>query len=135
MFLYTYMLQQNAFQSRTKSFQNWQQAEATLVKHKISLEKTKLNHRTQKDKLTQIEADIAEAEQRVQSTKAEFEEVSRVLKEEIGYVDQEKVEDLQASVRGYLMFVVENQEGIVQSWQRYFEETGGVTVNGGSGHE
>lgn len=97
-------------------------AEQNLVKLRISLEKTKLSNKTKPEKVAQLESDILDAESKIVTTKKEYEEISRSLKEELEKFDQEKVDDINAAVQGYLESVLKHQEQMVGIWESYLQE-------------
>jgi sorting nexin-1/2 len=104
-----------------KSYQTWQTAEHHLVKLRISLEKTKLNSKTKPEKVSQIESEIIDAESKIISTKKEFEEISRVLKEEMALFERDKIDDINAAMQGYLDAVIKHQQSMVDVWEGYFK--------------
>lgn len=85
------------------------------------MEKTKLNAKTKPEKVSQIESDIIDAESKIVTTKREFEEISRQLKEEIGLFERDKIDDINAAMQGYLDSVIKHQQSMVDIWEGYFK--------------
>lgn len=112
-----------AMGTRHKAYQTWQVAEQTLIKNRIALEKAKLSAKTKADKVAQIESDILESESRVVASKKEFEDISKLLKEELDMFEREKVEDFQRSMQSFLEGTLRNQQKIVTLWDTYLKET------------
>lgn len=55
---------------------------------------------------------LFKAEQKVVSSKRDFEEISRLVRAELDRFDKEKVEDFKSSVEDFLESMVENQKEV-----------------------
>jgi sorting nexin-1/2 len=108
-----------AFNTRQKIHQLHLKAVADLSKFKISLEKLKLTFRAKPDKITTLEQDILEAESKIVQTKKEFEDVSKVIKDEMEYFELQKVKDIQRSIQSWLKSIADSSEKLVLVWQDY----------------
>ncbi|GBB90525.1 hypothetical protein RclHR1_01750024 [Rhizophagus clarus] len=108
-----------AFNSRAKVYQTWQNSISDLQKKKANYERSKSQGRFDQDKmLTQI----AEAEHKVEDCKSEFEDVSKLIKNELDRFDKEKVEDFKNSVEAFLESMVQTQKEIISLWESYFRQ-------------
>ncbi|CAB4395886.1 unnamed protein product [Rhizophagus irregularis] len=108
-----------AFNSRAKVHQTWQNSISDLQKKKANYVKSKSQGRFSQDRmLTQI----AEAEHKVEDCKNEFEEVSKLIKNELDRFDKEKVEDFKNGVEAFLESVVQTQKEIISLWESYFQQ-------------
>ncbi|CAO3677392.1 unnamed protein product [Umbelopsis vinacea] len=112
-----------AFNSRAKTYQIYQTSASDLAKRKAAYEKLKVQPKTRQDKLVQAEQEIAEGEQKVESSRKEFEEISKLIKSELDRFDKEKVEDFKVGVENFLESIIENQKQIIALWESYFENT------------
>ncbi|KAH8554393.1 Vps5 C terminal like-domain-containing protein [Umbelopsis sp. PMI_123] len=112
-----------AFNSRAKAYQVYQNAASDLSKKKAAYEKLKVQPKTRHDKLTQSEQEIATGEQKMESYRKEFEEISKLIKSELDRFDKEKVEDFKIGVESFLESIIENQKQIIALWESYFEQT------------
>ncbi|RIA86784.1 Vps5 C terminal like-domain-containing protein [Glomus cerebriforme] len=111
-----------AFNSRTKFYQTWQNSISDLQKKKSNYERSKAQGRFSQDRLTMMLTQIAEAEHRVEDCKNEFEDVSKLIKDELDRFDKEKVEDFKNSVEAFLESMVQTQKEIISLWESYFQQ-------------
>ncbi|KAG2173376.1 hypothetical protein INT44_008728 [Umbelopsis vinacea] len=112
-----------AFNSRAKAYQIYQNTASDLAKKKAAYEKLKVQPKTRQDKLSQSEQEITAGEQKVESYRKEFEEISKLIKSELDRFDKEKVEDFKTGVENFLESIIENQKQIIALWESYFELT------------
>ncbi|KAF9935410.1 Vacuolar protein sorting-associated protein 5 [Linnemannia zychae] len=116
------------FMARAKYNQNMVQAQNDLSKKKANFEKmSQPSRKTKPEKLQQLEQEIIEAEQRVESTKKDFEEISTLIRQEFDRFDREKVEDFKQSVEAFLASMVKHQREIVGLWENYFRALNGAS--------
>lgn len=111
----------NAFNSRSRIFNNYQAAVQNLGKLKINLEKLKMAPKLRFDKIDTTEKEIADAENKVFQMKTAFEEVSDILKKELDQFEKEKMNDIKSSLEGYLVAIIDNQRQIVSFWKSYHD--------------
>jgi len=112
----------NSLSSRLRALQNWKNAEQQLVKSRINLEKTRLSSKTKADKVAQAEAEIKDCEEKVVSTKREFELISQRLKAELSRFEDIKVTELQRSLKGFLQALHESQLKVCYSLYVHVQE-------------
>lgn len=101
-----------AFTQRQKSFHTWHTAESELQKRKGTQEKLLRQGRSQQDKLNQVNADVADAERKVHQARLLFEDMGRVMRNELEKFEKEKVEDFKSGVETFLESAVEAQKEV-----------------------
>lgn len=101
-----------AFQQRQRSFHAWHAAEAEMQKRRGGLEKLLRQGRSQQDRLSQVEADVAEAEGKVAQARGLFEDMGRLMRDELDRFEREKVEDFKSGVETFLESAVEAQKEV-----------------------
>lgn len=115
-----------AFMARAKFNQNMVQAQNDLGKKKANFDKmNQPSRKTKPEKIQQLQQEITEAEQRVDASKREFEEISSLIRQEFDRFDREKVEDFKHSVEAFLASMVKHQREIVGLWENYFKALNG----------
>ncbi|KAF9208044.1 Vacuolar protein sorting-associated protein 5 [Podila verticillata] len=116
-----------AFMARAKFNQNMVQAQNDLSKKKANFDKmNQPSRKTKPEKIQQLQQEITEAEQRVDASKREFEEISSLIRQEFDRFDREKVEDFKHSVEAFLASMVKHQREIVGLWENYFKALNGA---------
>ncbi|KAK3816270.1 MAG: Vps5 C terminal like-domain-containing protein [Benniella sp.] len=124
----------NTFLARVKFNQNMVQAQNDLVKKRANYEKmSQPSRKTKPERLQQLQQEIIEAEQRVNSTKRDFEEISSLIRQEFDRFDREKVEDFKQSIEAFLASMVQHQREIVSLWENYFKTLSGAGAAAGAG--
>ncbi|KAF9941652.1 Vacuolar protein sorting-associated protein 5 [Mortierella alpina] len=114
------------FMTRAKFNQNMVQAQNDLAKKKSNFEKmNQPSRKTKPERIQQLQQEITEAEQRVDATKKDFEEISSLIRQEFDRFDREKVEDFKQSVEAFLASMVKHQREIVGLWENYFKALNG----------
>ncbi|KAF9356627.1 Vacuolar protein sorting-associated protein 5 [Mortierella sp. AD094] len=117
-----------AFMARAKFNQSMVQAQNDLSKKKTNFEKmNQPSRKTKPERIQQLQQEITEAEQRVESTKKDFEEISSLVRQEFDRFDREKVEDFKQSVEAFLASMVKHQREIVGLWENYFKALNGAS--------
>ncbi|KAF9151168.1 Vacuolar protein sorting-associated protein 5 [Linnemannia schmuckeri] len=115
------------FMTRAKFNQNMVQAQNDLSKKKANFDKmSQPSRKTKPERLQQLQAEITEAEQRVDGAKKDFEEISTLIRQEFDRFDREKVEDFKQSVEAFLASMVKHQREIVGLWENYFRALNGT---------
>ncbi|KAJ4293278.1 Vacuolar protein sorting-associated protein vps5 [Kalmusia sp. IMI 367209] len=108
-----------AFQQRQKSYHTWHAAEAELHKRKSTQDKLLRQGRSQQDRLNQLSADVADAERRVHQARLLFEDMGRLMRNELERFEREKVEDFKSGVETYLESAVEAQKELIEIWETF----------------
>ena len=101
-----------AFDQRQRSWHNWHNAESDLQKRKSALDKLMRQGRSQQDKMSQLQADVADAERRAHQSRLSFEDLGRGMRGELERFEREKVEDFRMGVETFLESAVEAQKEV-----------------------
>ncbi|PGH27340.1 hypothetical protein AJ80_01052 [Polytolypa hystricis UAMH7299] len=109
----------NAFTQRQKSFHTWHSAESELQKRKNVHDKLLRQGKSQQDRLNQANADVADAERKVHQTRLLFEDMGRVMRNELERFEREKVEDFKSGVETFLESAVEAQKELIELWETF----------------
>jgi len=110
-----------AFQQRQKAFHTWHTAESELAKKRGNMEKLQRQGKTQQDRLSQLGAEVAEAERKVNQARVAFEEMGRLMKNELDRFEKEKVEDFKSGVETFLESSVEAQKEVCSEFSHQGE--------------
>jgi sorting nexin-1/2 len=101
-----------AFEQRQRSWQNWHNAESDLQKRRAALDKLSRSGRTQQDRMSQLQADVADAERRAHQVRLTFDDLGKGMRAELERFEREKVEDFRAGVETFLESSVEAQKEV-----------------------
>jgi sorting nexin-1/2 len=104
-----------AFSQRQKAFHSWHAAESELQKRKNAQDKLLRQGKSQQDRLNQANADVADAERKVHQARLLFEDMGRIMRNELEKFEREKVEDFKSGVETFLESAVEAQKEVWQS--------------------
>ncbi|KAI9155182.1 Vacuolar protein sorting-associated protein [Paramyrothecium foliicola] len=108
-----------AFSQRQKGFYAWHSAESELQKKKTAQDKVLRQGKSQQDRLSQISADVTEAERKVHQARLLFEEMGRSMRLELDRFEKEKVEDFKSGVETFLESAVEAQKELIEKWETF----------------
>lgn len=108
-----------AFTQRQKSYHTWHSAESELQKRKNAQDKLLRQGKSQQDRLNQASADVADAERKVHQTRLLFEDMGRVMRNELERFEKEKVEDFKSGVETFLESAVEAQKELIELWETF----------------
>ncbi|KAJ5505462.1 Vps5 C-terminal [Penicillium expansum] len=108
-----------AFTQRQKAFHTWHAAESDLQKRKNNQDKLLRQGKTQQDRLNQVNADVADAERKVHQTRLLFEDMGRLMRNELQRFEKEKVEDFKSGVETFLESAVEAQKELIELWETF----------------
>jgi sorting nexin-1/2 len=103
---------QKAFTQRQRAFHAWHTAESKLQEIKKAQEKLLRAGRSQQDRLSQMQADVADQERKVHSARLLFEDMGRLMRSELERFEREKVEDFKSGVETFLEGCVEAQKEV-----------------------
>lgn len=104
-----------AFSQRQKGFHAWHAAESELQKKKTTQEKLLRQGKSQRDRLTQLNAEVSEAEKKVHQARLLFDEMGRSMRNELDRFEKEKVEEFKSGVETFLESAVEAQKEVRNS--------------------
>lgn len=102
----------NAFGQRQKAYHSWHAAESEMQKRKSTQDKLLRQGKTQQDRLTQMQAEVADAERKVHQARLLFEDMGRLMRVELERFEKEKVEDFKSAVETFLESAVEAQKEV-----------------------
>lgn len=108
-----------AFAQRQKAFHSWHSADAELQKRKASQDKLLRQGKSQQDRLNQINAEVADAEKKVHQARLLFEDMGRLMRNELDRFEKEKVEDFKSGVETFLESSVEAQKELIEKWETF----------------
>ncbi len=103
---------QKAFHQRQRAFHAWHTAQSKLQEITKSQEKLLRAGRSQQDRLSQMQADVADQERKVHSARLLFEDMGRLMRSELERFEKEKVEDFKSGVETFLEGCVEAQKEV-----------------------
>ncbi len=101
-----------AFSQRQKAFHTWHAAESELQKRRATQDKLLRQGKSQQDRLNQLSADVGDAERRVHQARLLFEDLGRLMRNELERFEREKVEDFKNGVETFLESAVEAQKEV-----------------------
>lgn len=104
-----------AFGSRQKAWSAWSSAEDDMRKRKSTQEKLLRQGKTQQDRLTQMNGELADTERKVHQARLLFEDMGRLMRSELERFEREKVEDFKSAVETFLESAVEAQKEVSSS--------------------
>jgi sorting nexin-1/2 len=70
--------------------------------------------------------ELNEMKSKVEELQQDFQDISKLIKNELDRFDREKVEDFRDSVEQFLRSMIEHQKQIIALWETYFEQTEGL---------
>ncbi|KAH8888814.1 Vps5-domain-containing protein [Thozetella sp. PMI_491] len=108
-----------AFNQRQKAFYSWHTAESELQKRKTTQDKLLRQGKSQQDRLTQMSAEVADAERKVHQARLLFEDMGRLMRNELDRFEREKVEDFKSGVETFLEGAVEAQKELIEKWETF----------------
>ncbi|OCH85499.1 Vps5-domain-containing protein [Obba rivulosa] len=108
-----------AFSSRIRTYHAWQQADGQARRAKQQHETSRSQGKLTADQIPRSLAQVAEAERRALEAKAEFEQVSRLVKTEVARFEQERIEDFKASLEAFLEGMITRQKQLIATWENY----------------
>ncbi|OAD00751.1 hypothetical protein MUCCIDRAFT_156633 [Mucor lusitanicus CBS 277.49] len=114
-----------AFNARIKAYQTYQQAESEYQKKVAIMEKLKQQRKP--EKLVSSQQELNEMKDKVEELQQDFQDISKLIKNELDRFDKEKVEDFRDSVEQFLRSMIEHQKQIIALWETYFEQTEGLS--------
>ncbi|KAI9296592.1 Vps5-domain-containing protein, partial [Neoconidiobolus thromboides FSU 785] len=106
------------FASRTKSYSSWQTLEIEYEKKQTALIKAQ-GSKARPDKCSQLQTEVNQLERKVIAAKNEFEDMSKLVKDELDRFDKEKIEDFQVGIEEFLEKMIVNQREIVKLWENF----------------
>ncbi|KAI8342563.1 Vps5 C terminal like-domain-containing protein, partial [Chlamydoabsidia padenii] len=115
-----------SFNARIRTYQAYQQVESELQKKVAIHEKLKGQQKIKSERVTATQLEIVEMQEKVEELEREYQDISRLIKNELDRFDQEKVVDFKKSVEAFLCSMIEHQKKVIALWETYFEQTEGL---------
>ncbi|EPQ04515.1 Sorting nexin-1 [Myotis brandtii] len=116
---------QAAFDQRMKTWQRWQDAQATLQKKREA--EARLLWANKPDKLQQAKDEIVEWESRVTQYERDFERISTVVRKEVIRFEKEKSKDFRNHVIKYLETLLYSQQQLAKYWEAFLPEAKAIS--------
>jgi sorting nexin-1/2 len=107
-----------------KAYQTYQQADSEYQKKVALMEKLKQQRKP--EKLVSSQQELNEMKEKVEELQQDFQDISKLIKNELDRFDKEKVDDFRDSVEQFLRSMIEHQKQIIALWETYFEQTEGL---------
>ncbi|XP_019489327.1 PREDICTED: sorting nexin-1 [Hipposideros armiger] len=114
-----------AFDQRMKTWQRWQDAQATLQKKREA--EARLLWANKPDKLQQAKDEIVEWESRVTQYERDFERISTVVRKEVIRFEKEKSKDFKNHVIKYLETLLYSQQQLAKYWEAFLPEAKAIS--------
>nr|KAF6388976.1 sorting nexin 1 [Myotis myotis] len=114
-----------AFDQRMKTWQRWQDAQATLQKKREA--EARLLWANKPDKLQQAKDEIVEWESRVTQYERDFERISTVVRKEVIRFEKEKSKDFRNHVIKYLETLLYSQQQLAKYWEAFLPEAKAIS--------
>ncbi|XP_034850697.1 sorting nexin-1 [Mirounga leonina] len=114
-----------AFDQRMKTWQRWQDAQATLQKKREA--EARLLWANKPDKLQQAKDEILEWESRVTQYERDFERISTVVRKEVIRFEKEKSKDFKNHVIKYLETLLYSQQQLAKYWEAFLPEAKAIS--------
>ncbi|KAJ8586745.1 Vps5-domain-containing protein [Rhizopogon salebrosus TDB-379] len=108
-----------AFNSRTRTYTAWQNADADVRRVKQNHERLRAQGRLPTDRISHTVAQISEVERRALDAKHEFDQCSKLIKTEMARFEQERVEDFKKSLQSFLDGMISRQKELIGAWENY----------------
>lgn len=110
----------DVFHQRIKVYSNWKKAEETLKAKNDN--KNKLEAANKQDKLPTALAEIRDWENKVEKYSQEFEQISKIIKEEVKVFDFNRIKEFKTKITKYLESILKSQQQIVTIWEQYLPQ-------------
>lgn len=113
-----------------KAYQTYQQADSEYQKKLAIHEKLKIQQKNKPERVASSQQEVNEMKSKVEELQQDFQDISKLIKNELDRFDKEKVEDFRDSVEQFLRSMIEHQKQIIALWETYFEQTEGSEDEG-----
>ncbi|KAG5723672.1 Sorting nexin-2 [Termitomyces sp. T112] len=107
------------FSSRIRIYHAWKNSENDLLRIKQTHEKNRAQGRIPPERLGYSLSQIAEAERRAADAKHEYDNVSKLIKNEVARFEQERIEDFKNNLRAFLEGMISKQKELIAGWENY----------------
>ena len=110
----------DALNERNKAFQNWQHAQSMVIRKKEQKARLEMGGRV--DKLPSANEEVVEWENRLEETQIHFNQISRVIKNEIDLFERYRLKDFKVSIVQYMEALMTCQLQLVKHWEEFLPE-------------
>ncbi|XP_020283860.1 sorting nexin-2 [Pseudomyrmex gracilis] len=114
----------DVFHERVKVFQNWQHAQLMLNKKRE--QKARLEQSGRTDKTSQAATEVIEWEAKVNRGQEEFDNISKMIKEEVERFELVRVQDFKKQLIDYLESMLQHQNQLIKYWESFLPEARAV---------
>uniref|UniRef100_A0A8C6L5F2 Sorting nexin-2 n=1 Tax=Nothobranchius furzeri TaxID=105023 RepID=A0A8C6L5F2_NOTFU len=87
----------------------------------------KLQFTNKPDKLQQAKDEIKELEGKVQQGERDFEQISKIIRKEVGRFEKERVKDFKTIIVKYLESLVQTQQQLIKYWEAFLPEAKAIS--------
>ncbi|XP_048099811.1 sorting nexin-2 isoform X1 [Alosa alosa] len=112
------------FDQRMKTWSKWQDAQVMLQRKREA--EAKLQYANKPDKLQQakdeIKEEIVEWEGKVEQGERDFEQISKIIRKEVGRFEKDRVKDFKVVIIKYLESLVHTQQQLIKYWEAFLPE-------------
>lgn len=115
-----------AFNMRIKAFNTWTSAQNTLTKKRE--QETKLKVGGKPEKLTAVQLEVKEWEEKVEQGQKEFERISKTIKREVNQYEAKKATEFKNKIVIYLEAIMQLQQELIEQWEAYLPEAKAITA-------
>lgn len=116
-----------AYNSRERCYHIWKQSEKEAQAKRIALEKAKA---TSSEKISVLLNELRETQHRMVHQQSEFSQATIRLKQELQRWDVERSKEFLHVLTTYTEAVIKGQRELINQWQRYLLQTGGIEPDG-----
>uniref|UniRef100_A0A8C6L8Q9 Sorting nexin-2 n=1 Tax=Nothobranchius furzeri TaxID=105023 RepID=A0A8C6L8Q9_NOTFU len=110
---------------RIRTWQKWQDSQVLLLKKREA--EAKLQFTNKPDKLQQAKDEIKELEGKVQQGERDFEQISKIIRKEVGRFEKERVKDFKTIIVKYLESLVQTQQQLIKYWEAFLPEAKAIS--------
>ncbi|KAG5344231.1 SNX2 protein, partial [Acromyrmex heyeri] len=114
----------DVFHERVKVFQNWQHAQLMLNKKRE--QKARLEQSGRTDRTSQAATEVIEWEAKVDRGQEEFDNISKMIKEEVERFELVRVQDFKKQLIEYLESMLQHQNQLIKYWESFLPEARAV---------
>ncbi|SAM05341.1 hypothetical protein [Absidia glauca] len=115
-----------SFNARARAYQTYQQAASELQRTIASHDKLKGQQKPNAERMATAQMEILEIQQKVEELERDYNDMSKLIKNELDRFDHEKALDFKTSVEAFLYSMIEHQKKVIGLWESYFEQTDGL---------
>lgn len=108
------------FNQRDKILLQLISSENDLKKKRASLDKNSKFNKSHKDKIQQLQNELAQLEGKNELLKKKFDNISKTIKQELEGFEKERIVDFRNSIEIFLESTIESQKEAVELWETFY---------------